>query len=530
MKAPRRPLPTPLILLLIGMVIAWLPSLNAPFTYDDKVEVVGNRTIRMLDEWQAVATYNFSRPLLILSYAINWQLSGLNPLGYHLISLAIHLINALLVVNLLKRWFSPERALLAGALWAAHPMVTESVTYITGRSDALCATFMLLAMIAHTRNLRGEGSAIPVYAASAAALLTKEVAITLPLILIAMEAFLAPPARAPLPARRPPLQWKRYLPFFMIGGLAVLVRLGVYGWPRAEVERGVVVQLVSQAEVWVKYLRLWLLPYGQSILHDHPARISVTSALSVVAWVAAGAWALRRGGATAFAFCLWSLALLPSSLISLKETMSEHRSYLAGLGVALVVSSLGSRLAPLVPVLLLATFARNFTWRSEVALWGQAAERNPTSVDAWYGYADALRLAQRWAEAEAGFRKVTELDPKHEDGRINLGITLAQQGKLDEASSWWRKVLKDNPKACPAHNNLAALSARDGQVTAAIQGYLSTLRWCPDDPLAHLNLGDLYKTSGDTTKASWHYRRYLELLPDGPRSDLARAYLARMGG
>ncbi len=526
------------LVLLAAIALAWLPALRAPFTYDDRIEVVGNRTIRWLDSVGAIAAYNTSRPLLILTYALNWRLGGLDPLGYHVLSLVIHGVNALLAWRLAARLLPPLHAALVATLWALHPMTTEAVTYVTGRSDALEATSWLITLAAWLDFRRAADAraartqrALTV-AAVVAALLTKEVGVLLPVALLAVDRWLVPAPR-----------WRDHAFFWVAGAAAVAVRLGVYGWPAAEVPRSALAQLLSQAEVWTRYLALWLAPVGQSILHDHPGVARAAGALALAAWLAAGVVLLRAArtaapGAPAalraFAFVVGGAWLLPSSLVPLLETMAEHRAYLAGLLLALGLATLlpvtpRARVAWLLaPALLAATVARNRVWADEVALWADAAADNPASARAWYGYGEALRYARRFVEAAPAYARAAELDPDDPDARINLGIAKAESGDPDGARAAWEAVLRADPRSCAAHNNLGGLAFRAGRLEEATASYTSALGWCPDDPIAHLNLANLAWERAEVRKAAFHYREYLRVAEDGPASPIARERLRRM--
>jgi protein O-mannosyl-transferase len=503
------------VLILVLVALLYLRVMQAPFVYDDKIEVVGNPTIRVLTNWQAVATYNFSRPLLIATYALNWWWSGLESWSYHLVSLAIHLLNCMLALSLSRRLLPPAAAMLATLAWAVHPMLIESVTYITGRSDALCATFWLVALIGWADHVRGQSGRIVAMLALAGGLMTKEVAVALPIALLALEQHL-----------RGSIRWRDHRWIWGLGATALAVRLAAYGLPRGEVDRGFFLQAGTQAEVWLRSLQLWLFPVGQSILHDHPAVLGPETLGALLVWGAIGGLAWKRGGMVALGLALWVLPLLPASAVPLKETMAEHRSYLSGLGLSWALCSLLPAWNPkktawilsllLLPVLAGATLLRNEVWRDEVTLWKDAAEKNPESVDAAYGAADALRLVQRWSAAQAGFDRVIALKEDHLDARINLGITLAEQGKVDEAEQAWLAALRLQPRSCAAHNNLGALARRQGKPRVAITSYQSSMTWCPDDPIAQLALGDLFYEEGDPEKARYHYRRYLAVDPDGP--------------
>ena len=537
---PKLPPPAPgrvligLSLTLLLQILAWSRVLHAPFVYDDKLEVVGNRTIRLLDEWQAIGSYNVSRPLLIFSYALNWSSGGLDPVGYHAVSLAIHLLNTVLAFALLRRLLgSPDAALLGAAVWGLHPMTTEAVTYITGRSDALCTTWIFAALIAWHAHIQGNPRARwAALAACVAGLLTKEVAFALPLLLAGMEFCLG---RGSWRSR---VDLRIHAPVWALGAAALLARTAVYGLPRPEVARPLWLQAATQVEVWARYLQLWLLPAGQSILHDHPAEIGISTALLLAGWIALAlgcARMLQKGRPLPMlGLLLWSLTLLPASALPLKETMAEHRAYAGGLGLilgglSLVPAGALRWLLPLPLVLGAAAMSRNEVWRSEVALWGDAAAKNPSSVDAAYGSADALRLQREWKKAEAGFEEVLRLRPEHVDARVNLGIVLAEQGRYPEAEKRWKEALRYNPRSCAAHNNLGALSVRRGDVVDALREYVSSTQWGPDDRIAHLALGDIFYQVGDSGKAAWHYGRFLEVAPDAREAGRVRDRVRLMG-
>ena len=189
-------------LVIMGLVaLSYLNGMHAPFVYDDRIEVVGNPTIRDLGSWRAVLEYNVSRVLLILSYAWNFRSFGLDPFGYHVTNLVIHGLTVAAGIVLAARvgrlgehsrplWV----ALLAGCLWAIHPMASEGVIYITGRSESLCALFVFSALAAWAEALLreaedGRGTRMRLLAVGTTlfAMGTKEVAIMTPFAMLAME-------------------------------------------------------------------------------------------------------------------------------------------------------------------------------------------------------------------------------------------------------------------------------------------------------------------------------------------------------
>ncbi|MSP56916.1 MAG: hypothetical protein EXR69_15130 [Myxococcales bacterium] len=538
MNLPRARAGTTVALAVVGAL--WATGVRAPFVYDDKVEVIGNPTIRLFSELGAMATYNVSRPLLILSYAVNWAIGGLDPVGYHVGSIAIHFVNVVLVGLILQRLVDRRVAAATALLWGIHPMCVQGVTYISGRSDALCALFWLAASLAW---LLGRSRLTLGFVA--AGLLTKELTVLLPVWLWFLTPHrvtdAAPDSGSPggLVAAPP---WRPFAGMAALVAAGGLLRVAMMGWPQLEVQRSVWQQAVLQAVAWDEYILLWVLPVGQSVLHDPPqlAPWPLLPMISLILWsgvVVALLWA--RGVAPWRASPRWpplSLGcllvvcwLLPSSVFPLKESIAEHRAYLVGVPLIGVVCAFLERRRVLVPVgaalgvgLAVLTIQQNGLWSSEVALWRNAARLYPLSADANYGYGDALRFAGEAQQAERAYRAVLALRPDDDNASINLGITRAEQGDPDGAHDIWTEVTRRSPRSCAAHDNLGAWARRYATRREALDEYLSAFRWCPRDPNALLNLGDLMWERGDTGLARKYYSLYLQVLPYGAEAERVR--------
>jgi hypothetical protein len=482
--------------LLLACVVVYLPALGGGFVYDDRIEVVGNPALRALSDPTTVTVYNVSRPLLLLSWAVDWQLGGLSPFGYHLGNVLLHVLDVFLAWRV-ARWLLPSsRALVAAALWGLHPMASESVAYVTGRSDLLCAAGWLLAMEGHL-----AGRRLRTLVGVLVAIGAKEVGWTLPFVLPVLDA-----ARGRTPTRGPVAAG------LALVAAAVVARIIVMGVPVPEVERDAALHVAAQGEAWARSLALWVVPWGQSVLHDLPARLWPGAALALGV-VGAFALAWRHGGHMRAAAVVWVAWLLPASIVPLREVMAEHRAFLGGLGLAWIVASVPAftprRALGILGVLAALSGWRAWIWSDEVRLWSDAVRVNPESASAHYALGDALRLRGRTVEAEASYRAVLARLPTHRDARINLGITRAEQGDADGARALWREVLRTDPRACAAHNDLAALDLREGHVDEAVAGWQSSLRACPGDLLAHLNLGLLYARAGDVARGAYHLDSFL---------------------
>lgn len=535
---------------LLGLVmvgVLW-KTLDAPFVYDDKIEVIGNTTIRYLEQWQAIIEYNRARILLQLSYAANYAQAGLEPKAYHITNLLIHFFcmgGALwMVFNLgrLCRHHSPVWvAAYTVTLWALHPMTTESVIYVTGRSESLCALFSFVAIGAWAFAINGRSMywrLVGIFFC-VAAMMSKEVGIVIPIIFAIMDMTLAKEANR---------KWQFAVYSLLLGLLlfatgmrawtvqqALMENNETVGWLMVgaeiipqEVPRPLSVRLTTQAEVWLRYVGLWLMPVKQTIYHHIPDAEfgSVRGFSGVGIWIVtmAAMWRFSSHNKLArIGLIAMFLVLLPSSSIaSLKENMAEHRSHQMGLFLMLFIAAM---LPPLskkyrfFPLLLLIplsvlTYLRGQVWQSEVALWEEATMRNPEIGEAWYGLGDAHRFADDFEQATSAFQRCVQLDPDYLDGWNNLGIVYAETGQYDKAEIAWKALLRKDKRNCRGHNNLGSLAFQMQNWETAQGEFISTIQYCPDNVIAHYGLGNLYYGPLSVPRlAAHHYQMVIDIEP-----------------
>ena len=195
-------------LIVLAAVLAYRNSFGGPFIFDDELSIRQNPTIRELwPIWKPLCPPNHGepvtgRPLLNLSFAVNYAINGLNVWGYHVANLAIHVLAALLLFGILRRTFllpslgnfripTPTCLALAIALlWAVHPLQTESVTYIVQRAESLVGLFYLLTLYCFIRGATPAEDSLWYAGAVLACLLgmaSKEVMVSAPLIVLAVR-------------------------------------------------------------------------------------------------------------------------------------------------------------------------------------------------------------------------------------------------------------------------------------------------------------------------------------------------------
>lgn len=425
--------------LLLVVVAVYATALRAGFQFDDFRVIVDQPAAKGLRAWAAGLTG--LRPLLKLSYALNGALDP-GPFGFHLVNVALHGANTLLVFELGRRLF-PEgaaRAALAALLFAVHPVQTEAVTYVCGRSVSLMATFYLGGLLLHVAARRRGG---PPGRPTAVALLflagclVRETALTFPLALLLVEAL-------PLRAQGvPPPRMADLAPTFLAAGaFGAYVLLqpdyhrfleGAFRAPRPGPPGAAALEALAYLgarTLWPHPLNLdpgLVAPVAFTLRHGAVAAVLLLGGLGL-------ARAARRRPEAAFGGAWILLHLLPTtSLVPRPELANERHLYLAlaGAGFLLAPPALAAarrpagRLLLATPLLALAvlTLRRQEDYRTELRMWTQSLAANPRNPRA----------------------------------HVNLGVAQAEAGDLRGARDSFLAALREDPAYAPARENLARL-------------------------------------------------------------------------
>ncbi|KFL37364.1 hypothetical protein [Arenimonas donghaensis] len=448
------PLPAPVraagaLGLLLVVAGAYAAALAGPFQFDDYNVIVDNPQVHGLAAWWR--SMPGIRPLLKLSYALNWALSP-GAFGFHLLNLAIHVANAWLVWALGRQWLTrlaPADLPTSAAWWMAllfalHPAATEAVTYASGRSMSLMALFYLAAMWCFLAGessrrhwlSRGVGTVL-----FALALGVRETAATLPLALFLLAWFGGKSPRGALRGLAPQA-------VLLVAALAAAAFAGYDRFLSYSLgTRGPVEQALAQAEAHAHLFVHSLLALRTNLDPDLrvPAAPELRTALVFASFAAAGVLALlsrRRWPWLGFAIAWYGLQLAPgNSVLPRFDLANDRHLYLAlpGVALALVVPLLARGWRPLGQVLLLAlalvmavlTHRRNADWGSELALWQATVRDSPHKARPWANLGWARHQAGDHAGARAAWECALRLDPGHEQAAINLALSSAASTNAD---------------------------------------------------------------------------------------------------
>jgi len=558
-------------LLCVVVVVPYLNSLDNPFIWDDSNAIVNNPTIRSLwPLWTPLQppaeTPVSSRPLVNLSFALNYALHGLDVRGYHLVNLGLHLLTACLLFAIVHRALTAGlsntrshlhatlTALLATLVWAVHPMVSEVVNYTTQRSDALGGLFLVATLFAAQRALGaihpGRWHALAAIACLCGVLSKEFVAVT-PLIVVLYDRVFAFRSFREAWAVRRNLYGALAATWIPLGAILALrphstigFATGVDPWTYA----------LNQAEMIGRYLRQALWPDALVLDYGVPRPLSLgaawVSAVLIATLVAASLVALFRWPRVGFLCVVFFILLAPtSSVIPIAtEVGAERRMYLAlaaltilGVaGAAWVIDQVRPRIprrvGDMLPAAAVAaavasvgtlgvlTTHRNAEFATPLALWRGSVERWPQGR-ARILYAEALDEAgDRTSAIDQLELAVREL-PK---ARSTLGRELAAAGRHDEAVRELSAFIAAEPRAedqLPARMLLASIFVDTGRFDHAAAEYRRLVELFPSNLVPRERLASVLLDHGNAADAAAQYRELLRQAPDNAvwQARLARA-------
>jgi Tfp pilus assembly protein PilF len=493
--------------------IVYANGLAGPFVYDDHITVLHNPSLTDLSNTRFIAVYSLYRPFVNVSYALDRMIWGFVPFGFHLTNLALHIAVVLLFHRLCIRFLEDTAgdagdvewpAFFAAALYAVHPMMTEGVEYISGRSELLCAIGFLSALL-FARDAVLTGSRAAVLAGIGAGIFaygSKETAAALPVVLLASDAWIF--GRDSWKRR----VWTLYLPLFLATAAGALIRLRTLLRFEPEMHRSIHDNLLTQPIVLWRYLALMAMPAGQTIMHS--VRFT-TSIVDPYSWFSICAFAFligyaileRRKYPMAAVGLLWFLVgVVPSSILPLREGMAEHRVYVASGGLFLSLAAIfakplaSSRTARAAAAILLAvcgwlTIQRNIVWRDPRRIWAEAVHHSPNTWPPHYGYADALREKGECDRAIPEYQTVLQLSPDHRDALTNLGICYAQTNQFGDAERTFTELITRYPEWSRGYSNFGTMEVARGNYERGRRFYLEAFKRNPQTVIARMGLADL---------------------------------------
>ena len=486
-----------MVLLALFGAVLYGNSLKGKLFWDDEETVVQNVFIRspsylkeiFLSTYHAGAgkQFNSYRPLATASFLLDYQLWRLQPLGYHLTNVLLHIANAWLVLLIFYRLFGDSAvSFVAAALFLLHPINTEAVNYVSNRTDLLLLFFVLYGFLSYLL-YRAQHRIIFLVGCLGCylgAVFSKEAGLVFPLLCLAYERFFK---TAP---RKMPIPFYLLCAAIAVGYLflrADVLRHARLGFLGLGVSSGQEFQHLGLrflvfAKAWLVYLKLFFFPVGLHMGYDNPTARSVFDAGG---WLAGGLfcsfvgltlWWGRKEKPVAFGMVWFLLGLLPvSGIVPLGNVIGEHYVYLASPGFFLAAAAVWMRLLdgqhfrPIRPVLVGVGLA------VAVALGALTVVRNQVWTDPLTFYLDVIRKTERSYKAYS-----------------NAGMEYFRRGDTDKAEVYFKQALKIRPADPVVLNNVGLICFKRGDQDGEEVYYRSAIQVRPSYIFARRNLTNLY--------------------------------------
>ena len=497
----------------LGLALYYIPLHSTFFCLDDSIAIEHNQAIKQIDVPKIFTVFN-TRFLPGLTFALNYQWCALNPAGYRFINLLIHCFNAFLVYLLIKSTLTifPARktmlfcrlewvAFLGSVLFLCHPIQTEPVNYITQRFVLMGAFFYLLTLYLYIqyRCRQQKTYMIACQAAAIAAMLCKEFAVTLPLMLVVYEFYFINSLNEGMGKRL-----RRLTPFFIIALIVPLLLLrtpsqavgvaNIAGPNITMAHRGIDRRpyFLTELNVVSTYVRLLFLPVNQNFDYDYPISYAIDgktlmSGVFLLCLLAMAGITYNSCRIVSFSILWFFIALsVESSFIPIGNVIAEYRLYLASAGfVFLVMTVIYMKpenqkkfymMAGIICVAFsLLTYQRNEVWKDGITLWNDTIRKSPHKARPY----------------------------------LNRGnYYLFKQGNLEGAMSDYNKSIEVDPNYIAAYCTLADLYFSEGKFNQAIMEYSKAIMI--KDP-NYLNKADLYYNRG---VAYFYQGRFTQALSD----------------
>ena len=529
-----------LLFLTVLVFIVYFNSLGNDFVSDDIAAILNNKNLGDFGEVLS-RPLAFVRPLL---YFFAYKIGGLNPLPFRMIDLLFHLGNVYLIYILVSRLLNEKVAFWTASLFAAHPVLVESVTWISGGIHGQYAFFILLALFFYSEYDISSPARYEKFLSetkrrwlvfsllsSLLALASSEKAIILaPLFLLFFLCF-----------KDWRKLWPTLIPFWSIGFLFGILYLGAIG-PRLETLQTQFYQppqtinpLLQIPVAITSYLQLIIFPKDLTLYHsemvfsqgEYLLRLAV-----FILFLGLTIWLFFKKRPLSFWPGLFIIGLLPMlTPLGISWIVAERYVYLSSLGILVLIGLLfqkaekviGSKTVSVVFAVVLIllsgrTMARNRDWQNQDTLWLATAKTSPSSPQNHNNLGDYYGRQGDLDKAAEEFLKAIELQSNYGDAYHNLANTYGQMGKIDLAIENYQKALEFNPGLWQSRQNLAAIYFGQEKFKEASEEMRKAIEISPANPNLRLVSAIIYLKMGQKNEAQAELKKILELDPENQQA------------
>lgn len=584
----------PYTVLTFLVCLAYGNTLHHSFHFDDISSILEKPWVRGLDKIPDFIFSYSQRPLVILSFNINYAISGFKEWSYHVFNIAFHLLVVFLVYRLgqlIVSHISQKNSslanssnripLLAALIFAVHPLNTQAVTYISSRSSIMATMFYLVAIILFFEGLYKKNKETKInYVFVAGAVISfgigflcKLIIISLPAILFAYHYYFISNQNLQTWVKR---QWK-----WILGAGGLLVS-PVFLYQKVY-ETGLLGASIVDVTTWdyfrtqlgvipLEYFRKMLFPFNLTIDTNFQVVKHWRSLVAIGGLITLGVFSVvwiklsqvkkqsKKYGPEAFGLIWILITLSPtSSFIPLLDMAAEHRTYLPLVGFSIFLSSLLIRLKSFITksievgtsdicsnkkmlrvsvaliLLILVSFVvgtreRNKAWKDEVSLWADAKQKAPFLIRPYNNLGEAYDKIGKYDLAIEEFEAALRLNPNYFFALSNLGNIYGKKKEYGQAISYTLKALQQKPDYAPGHYNLAKALHLTGNPDKAMSSYRLAIKYNPYFEEAFFNLGFLAIERKQFEEAIDNFKSFIKMQPRHPKAHFGLATSYAMMG
>jgi len=488
--------------------------------FDDPRYFEHNRFVRMGLTWESIAwaftdgiaTTGYWAPLTLLSLLVDSQVYGMNPGGYHVTNLLLHIANTLLLYVFFRRTTgSPWPSALVAMLFAIHPLHVESVAWITERKDVLSTLFWILTMLAYVRYTAKPrmDRYLAVMIFFVAGIMAKPMLVTLPFVLLLLDYW--PLGRLSgkradgqeVPSSGPVKIVVEKIPLLIIALAAGLVayifqqEMGAVA-PLADISLGI--RIANTLVAYAGYIQDMLWPVDLAVLYPHPGPLPLwmplISAFFLVGITALVLWKAAAGPflLTGWMWYLLTLAPVSGLVVIGPHATADRYTYVPLIGVFIMIA-----------------------WQATAIAEQGTGVKTGLAVVAIMALA-ALGVQARfqtkvWENSVTLFEHALSVTEVSEHAYLNLGSAYSDQGRLEKALLQYQKALLANPASARAYMNIGTILLRKGKTVEAIRSFDIALEIDPATPRMHNNIGNAYLQLNDPRQAAYYFREGLQHQP-----------------
>ncbi len=515
--------------LIVAILVAYSKIFHAGFiSWDDNEYVVHNKDIsgfrlENISAWFSRFYVGNYHPLTIFSYSIDHLIGGAKPFVYHFTNLLLHTGNVIILYTFINR-LQPQKVigLFVALLFALHPVQTESVSWVAERKTLLCAFFYLLALLQYTGYVAKPSvkKIVAVTLLGVAAVLSKGVAVALPLSLIAVDLWM----QRDIKTRK---VWLEKMPLFNISVVMGIVAVRAQAAEKMldlHAGQNFLNTILFAADAYVQYIAHIFVPVNLSVIYPYPREAGAMDylclalavgilVLAVVAW--RKKWHVLLGG---IVFYSVNIALVLQFVPFGECLMADRYLYIAGIGIifpsvyylfaglqkvsrSIIAVIAGAALAL---TLLVLTFLRNDIWLSDLDFFTSILNTFPNSAVAHYSVGALYTRTGQYEVAEIHLDKAVQLEPGNFKAWYDKGLLHLRQGRVADALQALNQCIsiRDYTKA---YFSRAMLYQGTGRPALAIADADRVLAEQPNNARAYYIKADCLEQQGNIQGALENY-------------------------